>query len=36
MFVAEYPATATGKIRRIDLRAQATALLQAIAASTHP
>jgi acyl-coenzyme A synthetase/AMP-(fatty) acid ligase len=28
MFVAEYPATATGKIRRVDLRDQAAAILQ--------
>jgi benzoate-CoA ligase family protein len=33
VFVAEYPATATGKIRRVELRAQATALLTV---STHP
>jgi benzoate-CoA ligase family protein len=32
MFVAEYPATATGKIRRVDLRDQAAAILQVVEA----
>ena len=31
VFVTEYPTTATGKIRRVELRAQATAILQAAA-----
>ena len=31
-FVAEYPATATGKIRRVELRDQAAAILQAVEA----
>ncbi len=29
LFVAEYPTTVTGKIRRVDLRAQAAAIMQA-------
>jgi benzoate-CoA ligase family protein len=33
VFVTEYPTTATGKIRRVELRAQATAILQAAAGS---
>jgi benzoate-CoA ligase len=33
VFVADYPATATGKIRRVELRAQAAALLQAVTES---
>jgi acyl-coenzyme A synthetase/AMP-(fatty) acid ligase len=30
VFVTEYPATATGKIRRVELRAQATVILQGV------
>jgi acyl-coenzyme A synthetase/AMP-(fatty) acid ligase len=29
VFVTEYPTTATGKIRRVELRAQAAVILQA-------
>jgi acyl-coenzyme A synthetase/AMP-(fatty) acid ligase len=29
VFVTEYPSTATGKVRRVELRAQAAVILQA-------
>jgi acyl-coenzyme A synthetase/AMP-(fatty) acid ligase len=33
VFVTEYPTTATGKIRRVDLRAQASVILQSAGVS---
>jgi len=36
VFVTEYPTTATGKIRRVELRAQAAAILQAAAPDKVP
>ncbi len=36
LFVTEYPTTATGKIRRVDLRTQATVILQTLQAGSTP
>ena len=36
VFVTEYPTTATGKIRRVELRAQAAAILQAVKDGRRP